>query len=624
MQVLKGVLSDAASASYEDINKVLAPLLTKVLEKRKRCSVQALLALSRLSLTEAFENILPEGEHAGNLPNCPESNSKAKSLMRRIAETKEIRLSMSPLPEVSLPDPVRHSMVVSYTEYVIHSQMDNVAKRESASGPFLMLLTARALATPNPELLNLYYALLGGFLPRLINEPQLARDLAEELLRAADIDGQRAWGFALSADLYFRQGDPTTGLCYFLMACDCLRKIGCCTFLLGFDLLTSLQRCFRDLKDSELEALVYSFMVDKLKLSGRQLRIAAKVHFDLLIFMQSEQTMEQVIAFLDEHMESILADQEGEVGPWLSVIYSIAIAFGTLSPELARHQERLKAYQGKANLNFEAMIGHDYDGLKKIVRKRSEAHSKTRYQSDLTSELKETATLAERLVALACERHDHEAFALCCHVLLDPSLCHVQLAQPMDLQRLEADSQQLPLPNPLQQMVTRLPGFDLVVIISSFREIFFGSYCSSSEKWTLAQAPKGSNPLFWRLPTAISELLAYESQPVEPSNQQQIAYEDDSDQQSRDYEKARAILEAVRLPLQANRPLAVALSVDISDYPIQLLIDSTGNFIAPTQMMVNLVAPSYVLADKPSETPESSPGKALLWLPAESGDAAIC
>lgn len=130
--------------------------------------------------------------------------------------------------------------------------------------------------------------------------------------------------------------------------------------------------------------------------------------------------------------------------------------------------------------------------------------------------------------------------------------------------------------------------------------------------------------MFWRLPPAISKLLAYESQPVEPSNQQQIAYEDNFDQQSLDYETIRNILDAVRIPLQSKFPLAVALSVDISDYPIQLLVDSEGNFIAPTQMMVNLVAPTYVLTNRAARVPERKLDRALLWLPADSGDSAIC
>lgn len=625
VMVLMGALSEAALTPYERINQILAPLLANVLDKRKRCSMLALLGLAKLSITDTFENIVPTKKYPENVPFCEESESKATRLIEQIAaSSKELRLSMSPLPEVSMPDSVRHFLMVHYTEFVIHNKMPSIAGRKDASGPFLMLLVARALSRQNPELQDLFYALLGGFLPRLVHEPQLARDLAEELLRAADIDGQRAWGLALSADLYFRQGDFITALCYFIMACDLLRNAGYCSFHLAFDLLTSLQRCLRDLKIPDLEEFVYSFIIQKLRPREHQLRLVTKVHFDSLILARSERTIEEVTKFLDEHIESMMANPNGEIRPWLGVLYSINKTFGALSPELTQYQDRLKAQPSQENADFQAVAGHDYEGLKKIVTERSLAHSKTRYQSDLTIELKETATLAERLIALACERQDYETFALCCSILLDPSLGHTSPSQPVALQRLEEVSEHLPLTNPLQRMTTQLPGFDLLVIVSSFQEVMFGSYDSSSSKWTMTPAPKGSNPLFWRLPPTVAELLAYESRPVGRSNQQQIAYEDDLDQQSGDYEQIKNILDAVRIPVQSNRPLAVALSVDISDYPIQLLIDTAGEFVAPTQMMVNLVAPSYVLADKATEVPQGALGRALLWLPANSGDSAIC
>ncbi|MFS4474144.1 hypothetical protein [Chryseobacterium sp. T20] len=475
---------------------------------------------------------------------------------------------------------------------------------------------------------ELFYHTVGLIVDRLSSSEhyQPGRDFTEEVLLSSYKDGIPEVGYFNSFRMYSNVGSIHASLIYINLCLACiLKKKPPYSERLIREIIWQALKFFRNVRLPQFAIQIYREIPVEINFPPYERRSLDHGYFTCLLMLDDPLLPSQLLDYLRQERESILAGGINDAMPWLVTLYNIkriypdadftpnGLGFFLTTFEMIVPADYVKKYKD--------IIEADTEDLKKHLKESLVKLNETRNTADFVYDNKSAIMISNRLIDYSTKNKDSSAFLLSMVLKSDYSILFqekkseelVQLILPEvnvdEIEMLYDNSEEflkeLSL-NPGVAMCWLACAEEKLSQLQLFNDVF-SFHLHEDWKYELYKKLLDSDYFVD---------LKFDDTVKENRGVRQISPEEYANEEARIIRR----LSIGKLAVHDNaNALYIVKDMELSKFPHNLFLNSDGDFIAKYIPVTNVLSTEWLL-ETHQTNPLPSDYKKSIWIPIESGD----
>jgi len=482
--------------------------------------------------------------------------------------------------------------------------------------------------------LDYFYGLILTFIDGLsqASEFQFSRDLGEEILIKSLKENKLEYALVIYFRIYQAQNNTNLALLFANAFLEVVIPKGSINTMLLKKYLFTLHRIFRNLYMEYFENAIYVFIIKHIKLNQYEKDSITHSHFGMKILIMDNTVIMDILNFLNENREEILKSGEFACKSWLSTIYSLQKLFAdNVDIEILSDYVQLfeRVIASDTNQKLKAYTVGKGSEIKEIFIKELLKLNKTRSKDDFIHEVKNCMVLANKLLEFSIEQNDIEGFLLSQILKNDKTLLF--------------DEKYVDTPDRVIKIEFDNKNDDLSAYLESFLENVKKNFSFGEEYVCIWLSVLGDNVFYlsltennfdsikkitnWRLQIMndslkedFSEMKFNDTIKIKGFNVQYDEYLQLSDYNTILQKYSYSRINDLKIN---NKRVLVVKDMLLSRYPLNLLIDDSGDFVSRNSSITNILSTEWFIRNSNLNCKKINLSNITAWIPTEGGDLAI-
>lgn len=565
-----------------------------------------------------------------DIPFSKEIEENYRDLLKRNLSGKGgIRISDFELDTGLLKETDFKGLISSIINYLDHLATQIDWSGEQFEDILMQLAVLRGLCKKIDQL-EFFYHSLNNFFDRLslLEFPQSARHLCEEILITSFNDNVAYYGFFVCFKVYANAGNLHAGLLYGIFCVESLlkaKRLPTNKFL--FELVWQSIKFYRTAQRPLLAIDVYKSIPKNMVVNAYERQSIELTYFTALLQVQDEELIERLENYLSQHRESILQYGSKACFPWLLLLHNLQrIAHdkfeGSGLPLYVDFFEKIVPPQMIAKQK--GIVQGDSGLIKDYLKESLLKLKATLYKEDFVHDNEPAVKMAHRLIEDAVDKKDIEGLLLAMLVLSDFSMLFLEAGSgtvaPFEVKDVDISTFYDSYPDPVKS----LHDFDMVIesalvlLYAPENKLFQMTYWNSN--FQLEKIENWSNHEFDSWTKDIVPEIDFETS-------KQGRYNDTITFLYEDYvNQAEGIIKQIAFP-GLNIPdnvsqILLVKDMELSELPHNLILDKGQNLIGLYASITNILSIEW-LHMRLKNGVKATTADAAFWIPLDIADSTL-
>lgn len=487
--------------------------------------------------------------------------------------------------------------------------------------------------------MDLYYNMAYNFLDRVAysQEPQHARDIAENLLIIGHNEGQLADAYLGASRAYTAVNNIVGGLVFLLFSLESslygLKSTGTGrneSLFKTIPQIMSRDMLWQALKLMRLSGRYIAEWADTviklyntLKCSKESDLWIYHTFFTLKLYAKNPDLQYEIKNFLDANRETFFNNLENGSLPWYTLFKSFRTFHKYVKNPAFELYEQAVNNIVKQNGNELIVDFHDGKNLDVHLKELLKKLETTRNRDDYSQDVHMAITVAKKLIDKAVESHNPIWYVLAMRPMSDftfimRSMPDVGREQPFTVQQVDGSQITIPYEDPrILSAVTGADENDAICWISRGSETVF-ALLLIREAWSFYKLPSWKDLNLGEIQDKVIAQLRFASSIKSPNAPVYVKAEQELRKETEELQEKLKDLN-IEIPNIVQR-LLIAKSLDLAAVPHQLITDSRTDILLGELLPTCNIISTELLIDTNFRGQLSEDYSRSFWTPTESGE----